>query len=156
MGINMKTREKNAIYEKCLEELSRRFRGKTLSDRMGQVCAVLKKSIPYFFWVGFYIPRERFLELGPSVGPPACSQIAYTGVCGQAVRKKKSVIVSNVHDFAGHIACDPRSKSEIAVPLFGGDGSVIAVFDVDSEDFGSFDEVDNVWLGKMLRALSES
>jgi GAF domain-containing protein len=146
--------DKDRLYEKCLERIKSSLKGKTLAERLKAACKILKEEIPYYFWVGFYYPREKHLELGPSEGPPACAQIAYTGVCGKCVQTGKTVIVPNVHDFPGHIACDPRSKSEIAVPLFDKDGNVVAVLDVDSDEYGSFDEKDGEWLERIAKILA--
>ena len=96
------------------------------------------------------------MELGPSEGPPACAQIAYTGVCGKCVLSGKTIIVPNVHEFPGHIVCDPRSKSEIAVPVFNEKDVVIAVLDVDSDEYGSFDEKDKEWLERIAKMLTTS
>jgi GAF domain-containing protein len=142
---------KDEIYEKCYNEMMGRVKGKDIVERMRIVCEVMKKNIPYYFWIGFYIPREEYLELGPSMGPPACVRIAYTGVCGAAYRRKETIVVPDVDKFPGHIVCDPRSKSEISAPVFNSRGEVIAVFDVDSDQLGSFDEKDKVWVEKILK-----
>jgi len=123
---------------------------KTFLEKMDTMCQSLKEKIPYYFWVGFYFPKGEHLELGPSRGPLACSQIPYSGVCGKVAKTGKPIIVPDVDKFAGHVVCDPRSKSEIAMPVFGSDGKLFAVFDVDSEEFGSFDETDQKWLQKIL------
>jgi len=142
---------KDEIYEKCYSEIIERIKDKELFEKMKIICEVMKKNIPYYFWVGFYIPREEYLELGPSMGPPACARIAYTGVCGTAYRLRETIIVPDVDKFPGHIVCDPRSKSEISAPVFNSRGEVIAVFDVDSDQLGSFDEKDKMWIEKILR-----
>jgi GAF domain-containing protein len=149
----MGTSAKEEIYSECFKTIREYLRGKSLTERMAFTCNVLKVKIPYYFWVGFYIPKEEWLELGPSKGPPACSRITYTGVCGKCARSGKTIIVPNVHEFLGHIACDPRSKSEIAVPVFNEKGEVVAVLDVDSEEDGSFDETDKEWLEKIAKLL---
>jgi len=139
------------LYEKCYEEIIERVRyEESLEGKMNIICEVLKKNIPYYFWVGFYFPREEYLELGPSRGPPACARIAYTGVCGTAYKRRQTIIVPDVDKFPGHIVCDPRSKSEISLPVFNSSGDIIAIFDVDSEELNSFDEVDAKWLEKIL------
>jgi len=142
---------KSEIYERCFKEITGKVRTLNFHERMELICRVLKEEIPYYFWVGFYFPKGEFLELGPSKGPPACVQIAATGVCGRAAKEKRAIIVPDVRKFPGHIVCDPRSKSEIALPVFDGQGHVIAVFDVDSKELGSFDETDHEWLKKILR-----
>jgi len=143
---------KSEIYEECFKEITGKLKDLGLNDRMELICNVLKEKLPYYFWVGFYFPKGEFLELGPSRGPPACARIAATGVCGRAAKEKRTVIVPDVRVFPGHIVCDPRSKSEIALPVFDGRGDVIAVLDVDSEELGSFDETDREWLEKILYA----
>lgn len=108
-----------------------------------------------FWWTGFYrvcsIPEteKEMLVLGPFQGPLACSRIAYgKGVCGTAWAKANTVIVPDVDQFPGHIACSSASKSEIVVPVFK-DDSVIAVLDIDSADFDTFDETDALWLERI-------
>ena len=148
---------KSEIYERCFKEIIRKVRGLNTRERMKIICEILKREIPYYFWVGFYFPRGEFLELGPSRGPPACVRIAWTGVCGSAAKEKKTIIVPNVEEFPGHISCDPRSKSEIALPVFSSRGDVIAILDVDSEELGSFDDIDREWLEKILdKAITSS
>ena len=90
------------------------------------------------------------MVVGPYQGSTACANITYEGVCGAAARKKESVVVPNVHEFPGHIACDERSNSEIVVPLIGENGMVIAVLDVDSTELNAFDEVDRECLEEMI------
>lgn len=154
--LDPKLLDKDALYEKCLKRIKENVRGKTLEEKMKYACKVLKEEIPYYFWVGFYFPKENHLELGPSEGPPACAQIAYTGVCGRCALSSETIIVPNVHEFPGHIVCDPRSKSEIAVPVFDEKGSVVAVLDVDSDEYGSFDEKDGKWLERIAKTLTVS
>lgn len=108
-----------------------------------------------FWWTGFYrvcsIPEteKEMLVLGPFQGPLACSRIAYgKGVCGTAWAKANTVIVPDVDQFPGHIACSSSSKSEIVVPVFK-DDTVIAVLDIDSADFDTFDETDALWLERI-------
>ncbi|MEM3616567.1 MAG: GAF domain-containing protein [Candidatus Bathyarchaeia archaeon] len=150
----MENTAKDKMYSECLKAIKESLRGKSLNEKMTVTCDILKAEIPYYFWVGFYIPKEEWLELGPSKGPPACARIAYTGVCGKCARTRKTIIVPNVHEFPGHIVCDPRSRSEIAVPVFDEKGNVVAVLDVDSEEYGSFDEKDREWLEKITKLLT--
>ncbi|MEM1549160.1 MAG: GAF domain-containing protein [Candidatus Methanomethylicia archaeon] len=142
---------KGELYSKCYEEIKEKVKYKeSLKEKMEVVCEVLKRNIPYYFWVGFYFPKEEYLELGPSRGPPACARIAYTGVCGTAYKRREAIIVPDVDKFPGHIVCDPRSKSEISLPVFNSKGDIIAIFDVDSDELNSFDEIDAEWLKKIL------
>jgi L-methionine (R)-S-oxide reductase len=146
-----KNLSKSELYRLCSKETTNEIKEKTILERMDILCRSLKEKIPYYFWVGFYFPKDEYLELGPSNGPPACSQIPYSGVCGKVVETLKPVIVQDIDKFPGHVVCDPRSKSEIGLPVFGSDGKLVAVFDVDSEGMGSFDETDRKWLQKILK-----
>lgn len=105
---------------------------------LGNVTALLKETFDYYFWVGFYVVRGDELVLGPFQGPVACYSIKKgRGVCGTAWAKAQTLIVPNVHQFPGHIACSSRSNSEIVVPVFRHQ-EVIAVIDVDSERLDAF------------------
>ena len=107
-----------------------------------------------FFWVGFYRVIGEKLVLGPFQGPIACMRIAYgKGVCGTAWARAETVIVPNVDDFPGHIACNSASRSEIVVPIKE-DGNVIAVLDIDSDQLEMFDEVDQHYLEQMVALLT--
>jgi len=142
---------KSELYKPCLKEITNAIENKTILERMDILCRILKEKIPYYFWVGFYFPKDEHLKLGPSNGPTVCSQIPYSGVCGKVAKTGKPIIVPDVNKFPGHVVCDPRSKSEIALPVFDSNGKLIAVFDVDSEELGSFDETDSKWLQKILK-----
>ena len=102
-----------------------------------------------FWWTGFYFVDGKQLVLGPFQGPLACTRIPFgKGVCGSAWAQKKTLVVPDVEQFPGHIACSSESRSEIVVPLFH-DGEVWAVLDIDSKELGTFDEVDRKWLEKI-------
>ena len=105
-----------------------------------------------FWWTGFYRVIGKELVLGPFQGPLACSRIPFgKGVCGTAWKNADTVIVPDVDAFPGHIACSGASKSEIVVPVFGTDGaSIIAVLDIDSASYATFDEVDRIWLERIV------
>ena len=112
---------------------------------MANVAAALHEAFG-FWWTGFYRVEGQQLVLGPFQGPIACTRIPYgKGVCGTAWQRAETVIVPNVHEFAGHIACSSASNSEIVVPMLC-DGQVIAVLDIDSKDFSTFDETDQLYL----------
>jgi L-methionine (R)-S-oxide reductase len=112
-----------------------------------------------FFWCGFYLvdpAKERELVVGPYQGTLGCLRIAFgKGVCGHVAQTRRTEVVTDVHAFPGHIACDNRSNSEIVVPVFDRDGRLAAVLDVDSTDFAAFDAVDAAGLeaicGDLLR-----
>ena len=104
--------------------------------------ALLYHSLPDLNWAGFYLLKEGELVLGPFQGKPACVRIAMgKGVCGTAAQQRQTILVDNVHEFPGHIACDSESNSEIVVPLLK-DGELMGVLDLDSPVFGRFDEQD--------------
>ena len=115
---------------------------------MANISAALKE-IFRFFWVGFYIVRDEQLVLGPFQGPVACTRIRYgKGVCGTAWKEQKPILVPNVDEFPGHIACSSLSRSEIVVPVFHY-GKITAVLDVDSEFLNHFDETDEKFLSEI-------
>lgn len=106
-----------------------------------------------FWWTGFYLVKGEQLVLGPFQGPVACTRIPYgKGVCGSTWQRKETIVVPDVHQFPGHIACSSLSQSEIVVPMFDGD-SVYAVLDIDSKELATFDETDKVWLEKIVTLL---
>ena len=148
--------DKVALYEKALGEIENKLEGLAegnIVPRMATVAAVLKNTMPHYFWCGFYFAEEKELLIGPYQGTSACPNIAYSGVCGSAAKKKKTTIVQDVHAFPGHITCDIRAKSEIVVPLRDSQGRVIAVFDVDATKHGAFDEVDKKYLEQLMPLL---
>mgnify|MGYP001137521215 FL=1 len=143
--------EKIELYNKALEEIKERVNDvDSLVSRMATVVSVLRTHLPYYFWCGFYFAEEGEMVIGPYQGSTACANLGYQGVCGTAVKRKKSIVVSNVHEFPGHIVCDERSNSEIVVPLIGENDMVIAVLDVDSTELGAFDDVDKDFLEREL------
>ena len=127
---------------------------KDMIANMANVAAVLKAGFN-FLWVGFYIAREKQLVLGPYQGPVACTRIEKgKGVCGTALLNRKSVIVPDVSQFPGHIACSTDSKSEIVIPGIS-KKKVIFVLDIDSAELNTFNEVDRkhleIILGKLVK-----
>ncbi|SRR5690554_749426 len=115
---------------------------------MANIAAAIKEYID-FFWVGFYRVVGDKLLLGPFQGPVACTTIAFgKGVCGSAWKEKKTIIVPNVDEFPGHIACSSKSRSEIVVPVIK-NNKVIAVLDIDSDELNSFSDIDAYWLQKI-------
>lgn len=119
---------------------------------LANVAAALKEAFD-FFWVGFYLVKEEQLVLAPFQGPVACTRIKYgRGVCGTAWKEGSTLVVPDVDAFPGHIACSSRSRSEIVVPLIK-EGMVWGVLDVDSAQLNDFNEVDDVWLNKIVELL---
>ena len=121
---------------------------------MANVAAMIQETFG-FWWTGFYRVIGNELVLGPFQGPLACSRIPFgKGVCGTAWKNAESLIVPDVDAFPGHIACSSASKSEIVVPVFNADGaSIIAVLDIDSASYDSFDDVDRYWLERIVSLL---
>lgn len=118
--------------------------------RMATINAVLYHKMQDFYWVGFYLLQKEMLIVGPYQGPLACLMLEkYKGVCWTSIQQKKTVVVNDVNEFPGHIACDPRSKSEIAVPFSGKDGNIIGVLDIDSRKKSCFDNTDAFFLEKI-------
>ena len=118
---------------------------------MATINAVLHHKMDTFFWIGFYLLQDGKLQVGPYQGALACINLAKdTGVCWAALNQGKTMVVPDVHNFPGHIACDSRSQSEVVVPVRNKQGELVAVLDVDSDKLNSFDEVDAEWLEKIM------
>lgn len=123
-----------------------------LIANLANIAAALKEQF-HFFWVGFYLVDAEELVLGPFQGPVACTRIKKgKGVCGSAWAQEKSLIVPDVDQFPGHIACSSLSRSEIVMPVYQ-QGKIIGVLDVDSSDLNSFDEIDEKYLTQILQLL---
>jgi GAF domain-containing protein len=136
------------IY-KQLEELCKKP-GTPLS-RMATISAVLHHKMDHFFWTGFYLLENDRLVVGPYQGPVACQELEKEkGVCWAAITRDSAVIVPDVTQFPGHIACDSRSRSEISLPVKDQKGNCVAVFDVDSALADQFDEVDEMYLNDII------
>lgn len=146
---------KEEIYLQVLNQLRALVQGEEdLIANLANSCALLKEAFNWW-WVGFYLVKNQELVLGPFQGPVACTRIAYgRGVCGSAWQQQKTIIVPNVHDFPGHIACSSASLSEIVVPFFGSNQEVIGVLDVDSEHLNYFDEIDAKYLEAIVAMLA--
>jgi len=122
---------------------------------MSNVAAAIHQTMG-FWWTGFYRVKGEELVLGPFQGPVACMHIPYgKGVCGTAWQRAETVVVEDVEQFPGHIACSSESKSEIVVPVFDGDGKVTAVLDIDSEHLATFDDTDRRYLEEICRLLTK-
>lgn len=144
---------KQEKYQTLLPQVESLVAGETdMIANMANVAAALHEAFG-FWWTGFYRVDGQQLVLGPFQGPIACTRIPFgRGVCGTAWQRAVTVIVPNVHEFAGHIACSSASNSEIVVPVIR-DNRVIAVLDIDSTDFGAFDEIDKHYLEQIVGRL---
>lgn len=122
---------------------------------LANASALLNDMMENINWAGFYIVEDGKLVLGPFQGKPACIEIQIgSGVCGTAVAENATMLVPNVHDFPGHIACDCASNSEIVVPIRK-NGVVIGVLDIDSPEFSRFTEDDRAGLEEFVRTLEK-
>jgi len=142
-------------YNRLYGQLQGLIEGKSpdLVAAMSTLCAVLHHKLPHHFWTGFYfVAGEEELHVGPYQGPVACQVLRGQGVCLHCARTKKPVVVPDVSQFPGHIACDARSKSEIAMPVMKGE-RVVAVLDVDSNKLRQFDKGDIAPLARILDLL---
>lgn len=145
---------KSTAYEELLNEVKSFIQDE--NDKiacMANAAALIHERFG-FWWTGFYRVIGEELVLGPFQGPVACTRIRKgRGVCGTSWNEARTVIVPNVHEFPGHIACSSLSNSEIVVPVFDECGNVTGVLDIDSRDFGTFDETDAEWLEKICRLI---
>ena len=120
---------------------------------MANVCAAIHETMG-FFWTGFYRVQGDQLVLGPFQGPVACMHIGFgRGVCGTAWKQRQTIVVPDVEQFPGHIACSSLSRSEIVVPVFSQTGDVVAVLDIDSKELATFDDVDREYLERIVDLL---
>lgn len=147
--------DKEQQYQTLVPQIESLLAGESdETANMANVAAALKQTFN-FFWVGFYVVKEEMLVLAPYQGPIACTRIRFgRGVCGTAWKEARTLIVADVEQFPGHIACSSESKSEIVVPVIR-EGKVVAVLDIDSDELNSFDAVDAVYLEKICRLLSK-
>lgn len=150
--------DKAECYAEVEGEILAVLDGETnLTAKMATVASMLSDAFEAFFWTGFYVVdplKENELVVGPYQGTLGCLRIPFArGVCGAAAREQKTQLVEDVHAFAGHIACDARSQSEIVVPVFDKSGALLAVLDVDATEKAAFDAVDQVALERLMAKL---
>lgn len=152
-----KSKDREKIYQAIIPQIDSLLAGETdLVANQANISAVLKEAFA-FLWVGFYWVKDHQLVLGAFQGPLACTRISFDkGVCGLAYRTRKTVIVSDVDKFPGHIACSSLSKSEIVVPIISRSEAVLGVLDVDSLDLDDFSEIDRDGLETITRLLALS
>ncbi len=152
-----KNQDRSVIYAELVPQIEALVAGEDdLIANLANIAAVLKEAFG-FFWVGFYLAKGDQLVLGPFQGPLACTRINFgEGVCGHAYSIGETVIVPNVDEFPGHIACSSASKSEIVVPMFGADGNVFGVLDVDSDRLDDFGDADRIGLESIVKLIRPS
>lgn len=149
------TTDKKEIYRTLIPQIDALVSGESdLTANLANIAAALKQTFN-FFWVGFYLVKENQLVLGPFQGPIACTRIAFDkGVCGACYTRREVIIVPDVEQFPGHIACSSDSKSEIVLPAFK-NREVVLVLDVDSDQPNDFDEEDKNGLLQVMRIIEE-
>jgi len=150
-----KSTSRREVYDVLIPQIQSLITGEPdLTANLANVAAALKQAFG-FFWVGFYLVKEGQLVLGPFQGPVACTRIAFDkGVCGACYTRRETILVPDVEQFPGHIACSSDSKSEIVVPGFK-NGQVALVLDVDSDRLSDFDHEDQEGLEKLMRIVEE-
>lgn len=151
--LNIITGDKAKQYQSLIPQIEALINYETdLIANLGNVCAALKEQFGWF-WIGFYFIQKDELVLSTFQGPVACTRIKKDkGVCGTAWQQERTLLVANVDEFPGHIACSSLSKSEIVLPVYK-DNKIIGVFDVDSEHLNHFDETDQQYLEQILRLI---
>ena len=146
--------DKNETYKLLLAQVKAMVKDE--SDpvaNMANVAALIQEAF-HFWWTGFYRVIGEQLVLGPFQGPVACTRIGFgKGVCGTSWKERKTIVVEDVEQFPGHIACSSESRSEIVVPLFKGD-EVIGLLDIDSERLATFDATDQLWLEQIAETVA--
>lgn len=145
--------DKKERYQVLLPQIKSLVEGENdLIANLSNIAGALKQAIG-FFWVGFYLVKDNQLVLGPFQGPIACTRIDFgKGVCGSAWKENRTILVPDVENFPGHIACSSASKSEIVLPAFK-DNEVVLVLDVDSDIINDFDETDQQALEQVMRII---
>jgi L-methionine (R)-S-oxide reductase len=149
--------DKAADYAQLADELASLLSGErdTVANA-ANTAALIFDALPEINWAGFYFLRNGELVVGPFQGKPACVRIALgKGVCGAAAAQRKTIVVPDVHEFPGHIACDSASRSEVVVPLIADDG-LLGVLDIDSPRKARFDEADARGLEKLASVFLSS
>jgi GAF domain-containing protein len=144
---------KESRYQELYQTIAAVTQGETDTiANMANTAALIHESFG-FWWTGFYIVKGEELVLGPFQGPVACTRIGFgKGVCGTAWKRRESIVVPDVEEFPGHIACSSLSRSEIVIPIFK-DDDIIGVLDIDSKELPTFDETDRIWLEKISALL---
>ena len=150
--------DKKELYEQLLPQIDSLTADEPNAvANMANVVAALKQTFSYYSWVGFYLydRTKNELVLGPFQGKIACTRIAPgKGVCGTSFSQRQTIIVPDVNQFPGHIFCDGDSRSEIVVPI-SHNGTMNGVLDVDSHEYNSFDETDQIYLERMIKQITE-
>lgn len=147
--------DKNETYRLLVKQVESLIEGENNSTgQLANAAALLHETMGWW-WTGFYLVKDSELQLGPFQGPIACYRIKRgRGVCGTAWDEDRTLVVPDVEQFPGHIACSSESRSEIVVPLHDSEGNVTGVLDIDSKELATFDDVDARWLEEIARVIS--
>ena len=147
--------DKNETYRLLVKQVESLIEGENNSTgQLANAAALLHETMGWW-WTGFYLVKDGELQLGPFQGPIACYRIKRgRGVCGTAWDEDRTLVVPDVEQFPGHIACSSESRSEIVVPLHDSEGNVTGVLDIDSKELATFDDVDVRWLEEIARVIS--
>ena len=146
--------DKQKTYKLLLSQVKAMVKDESDSiANMANVAALIQEAF-HFWWTGFYRVIGEQLVLGPFQGPVACTRIGFgKGVCGTSWKEHRTIVVEDVEQFPGHIACSSESRSEIVVPLYKGE-EVIGVLDIDSEHLATFDATDQLWLEQIAEVIA--
>lgn len=157
LAINSDMEEKSGQYELLIKQM--RCMMESEKDEialMANASSLLSEVFPWH-WIGFYRVIDNQLVLGPFQGPVACTRIGYNkGVCGTTWARKETIVVPDVEQFPGHIACSSLSRSEIVVPIFDKNGEVKSILDIDSTELDAFDEIDQHYLEAFCALFSDN
>ena len=148
-------KQKQSIYDRLYNQIAELLvMSPTIEAQMATINAIIYHKLTYVFWSGFYLAGKKQLIVGPYQGPLACQILEYPhGVCWQSVIQKKTILVPDIRKFPDHIACDSRSKSEIAIPLIKDKNTIIGVFDIDSDELNAFDTIDQEGIERIIGLL---
>ena len=146
--------DKEKTYQMLVKQVESLIEGEhNMTGQLANVAALLHETMGWW-WTGFYLVSDDTLQLGPFQGPVACYNIKRgRGVCGTAWQEERTIVVPDVEQFPGHIACSSLSRSEIVVPLHDRNGEVAGVLDIDSKELAAFDDVDARWLEEIARVI---
>ena len=147
--------DKNETYRLLAQQVESLIEGEdNTAGQLANAAALLHETMGWW-WTGFYLVKDDELQLGPFQGPVACYRIKRgRGVCGTAWQQDRTIVVPDVEQFPGHIACSSLSRSEIVVPLHDSDHNIIGVLDIDSKDLNTFDDIDAHWLEQIAEILT--
>jgi GAF domain-containing protein len=150
--------DKQQTYAELLPQIAALVEGeKEEMSVLANVAAALHTAPLGFWWTGFYLVRQGELRLGPFQGPVACMHIGRgRGVCGTCWQREQTVIVPDVEQFPGHIACSAASRSEIVVPVKNRNGAVVGVLDIDSKELSAFDKTDQYYLEQVVALVGKA